>query len=103
MLAFQLFSLDCYRGLPYTPAPKARMRLLIAHRAPPRAFLPAAELTQFPTMDEGSIAMNGSDAQARLARFAAPRKNWSRWLWTIVTVSAVVAVCFTIRFAGLPQ
>src|SRR4051812_1568702 len=60
-------------------------------------------MTQFLIMEEGPVTMNGSDAQALRPLDDNTRPRRYRWLWTLVTLTAVIAVGIVIRLVGAPQ
>jgi len=60
-------------------------------------------LTQFPIMDEGSVAMNGSDNSSRSVVRSNSKPRSRGWLWMLSTAAVVAGVGTTIRLAGVPQ
>jgi parvulin-like peptidyl-prolyl isomerase len=54
-------------------------------------------------MDEKPSAMNSSDTQSRNASIPASRRRATGWLWTLGTLSAVIAGGVAIRLVGVPQ
>src|SRR5262245_50754227 len=54
-------------------------------------------------MDEGPVAMNGSDAQSRSDSTTQTSRSQRGWLWMLLTGATVIAVVVTMRLAGVPR